>query len=41
MYWSRQYLLFVPKGTQHDHTQQIKQNLSWEQYQALSSTHCR
>jgi len=33
--------MFVPKGTQHDQTQQIKQELSWEQYQALSSTHCR
>jgi len=32
--------LFVPKGAQHGHTQQIKQQPSWEQYQAFSSTHC-
>jgi len=30
--------MFVPKD---DHTQQIKQLPSWEQNQALSSTHCR
>jgi len=29
--------LFVPKGTQQNHTQQFKQKPSWEQYQALTA----